>query len=67
MKQSNAIGLRRLLASMKDSKGAHAAILESLPLVSARKASIQLKLKLGSDRSGGWKRARKVGSPQEPV
>ena len=47
MNGSNVAGLRRLLTSMKGSKRAHAAILESLPLVATRKASIQLGLQLG--------------------
>ena len=67
MNRPNVVGLRRLLTSMKDTNRAHAAVLASLPLVAARRESIQLELQLGSDRAAGGQRIRKVSRTKEPV
>jgi hypothetical protein len=67
MNRPNVVGLRRLLTSMKETNRAHAAVLESLPLVATRKASIQLELQLGSNRAAGGKRVRKVSSTKESL
>jgi hypothetical protein len=67
MNRPNVVGLRRLLTSMKDTSRAHAAVLASLPLVSARRESIQLELQLGSDRAAGGKRIGQVSRTKEPI
>ena len=59
--------LRPLLTSMKETNRAHAAVLESLPLVPTRKASIQFELQLGRDGPAGGKRIRKVSRTKESL
>jgi hypothetical protein len=67
MDRPNVIGLRRLLTSMKGTNRAHAAILESLPVVPARTSGPQHELQLAADRNSGRERVREVRRRKEPV
>lgn len=67
MNRPNVVGLRRLLTSMKNTNFAHAAVLASLPIVSTRKASVQLELPLYSNGAAGRKRVRKISYSKKSV
>jgi len=67
MSQSNLIGLRRLLLSLRGKNNAKNEIFKAIPVITERAARIADGVRAGQDGAGRGKRLRKVGDLKKPI